>query len=231
MEATQPVAAEPVAQAGDSAARHTLSVDGDSHIYVTVEHPSIAGRQRRNKAGGNGKDCGVINVEFFGTPADSWLGKDLFRLASEVALRHPAFVEHWAACGLFKGKRTHTGAVKASHVASYIARGNRITNLAMALLAKAIGADIYVVSYRGVVEKQRTVCVTKYAHNRELDGKSTIGEPVGEDELCEAFARYLGPVLFFSGGHWSAFPRKGPLGEESSDSSGLRPRRFCASYK
>ena len=56
--------------------------------------------------------------------------------------------------------------------------------------------------------------------------------------VCRAFMSSLIRVLAASNlpfrhilGHWSAFPRKGPLGEESTDSSGLRPRRFCASYK
>ena len=228
--ATQPVSAEHDAEEGGRAASCTLSVPGDSHVYVPLDHPSIAGRNKRNKPGGNGKNCGVINIEFFGTPGDCWYGKNLFTLASEVALKHPTFVEHWTSCGLFKGKRTHLGVCKASDLASYIARGNMVTNLAMALLAKAIRADIYVVSYRGLIEGQRTVCVTRYAHLRELVGKSTLGEPVGVDELCEAFAQYRGPVLFFSRGHWSAFPRKTPSGEESADTSGFRPRRFCASY-
>ena len=43
---------------------------------------------RRNKGGGNGKNCGVINVEFFAKAGDSWFGKDLYGLVSEEALKH-----------------------------------------------------------------------------------------------------------------------------------------------
>ena len=64
-----------------------------------------------------------------------------------------------------------------------------------------------------------------------LDASTTIGQPVGEAELCGAFAQHRGPVLYFKRGHWSAYPLKG-FSEgwaADADDDSIRPRRYCAS--
>ena len=104
----------------------------------------------------------MINVEFFAKPADRWFGKDLYELVSKDALSHSSFVERWrrTSQGLFTGKQPRSGAATApataSQVAAYIRRGNMVTNLALALMAKAIGDDIYVVTSH-VIEKRSSV--------------------------------------------------------------------------
>ena len=204
-----------------------MALFGDDTVWVPTDHPSIATRVVRNKGGGNGKNCGVINTELFAKETDIWYGEDLYALAAEQALVNQDFVEHWARHGLFSGKRGRSGSPSASHVAAYIKQGNMVTNLTLALLAKAIGVDIYVVSF-GVVEKQRMARITKYAHTRTLDSDATIGQTVGEAELRGAFAQHTGPVLQFKAGHWSAFPL---ATEPLADTSDARPRRFSAAYR
>ena len=60
--ATQPVAAEHDAEEGGRAASRTLSVPGDSHVYVPLDHPSIAGRNKRNKHGGAPLACWAAGI-------------------------------------------------------------------------------------------------------------------------------------------------------------------------
>ena len=211
-----------------------VTVAGDTTVFAALNHPSIAGRTRRNKGGGNGKNCGVINVEFFAKPDDVWFGKDLYELVARVALSHSSFVERWTSQGLFTGKRPRSGAAPApataSQVAAYIRMGNMVTNLALALMAKAIGDDIYVVTSHAIESVQCVVSVTKYAHSVVLDAQATIGQPVGEAELCDVFAHYRGPVLYFTGGHWAAYPLTASMADGGAANEGTRPRRFRASY-
>ena len=83
-------------------------ISADSTIKVALNHPSLALRERRENHGGNGKNCGVINVQFFARPDDEWFGQPLYELAADQALQHPAFVERWTASGLFMGKRARS---------------------------------------------------------------------------------------------------------------------------
>ena len=202
----------------------------DSRVLVPLDDPSLAIRGARNNSGGNGKNCGVINVTLFAKSTDAWSGKPLFQLAAQQALQHPEFVERWAAHGLFSGKRSRGGSASAKMVAAHIAAGNKVTNLTLALIAKAIGEDIYVVNHVNT-EKKRMACVTKYAHERVLDAKTSIGAPVSMAELREDFSRYRGPVLLFKQwGHWSAYPlREDPTAQAGSSEE--RPRRFCGAYR
>ena len=193
-------------------------ISADSTIKVALNHPSLALRERRENHGGNGKNCGVINVQFFARPDDEWFGQPLYELAADQALQHPAFVERWTASGLFMGKRARSAhPPSAAQVASYIRRGNMVSNLTLALMAKAIKAPIYVVSYAGESRGGHGVAgykITKFAHDTVLDADARIGTAVGMSELLDDFQGYLGPVLLFKGnGHWSAYPLRSELGD------------------
>ena len=202
----------------------------DSRVLVQLDDPSLADREACNNSGGNGKNCGEINVKLFAKSTDAWFGKSLFQLAAQQALQHPEFVERWAATGLFSGKRSRGGRASSKMVADHIAAGNMVTNLTLALIAKAIRLDIYVVNHVTCAEK-RLAYVTKYAHALVLDATTSLGTPVAMAELQETFRTYRGPVLLFKRwGHWSAFPlREDPAAQAGNSEE--RPRRSCGAYR
>ena len=174
-------------------------------------HPAITNRERMDCVGGDGRNCGYINLAYFlqhgGALSHAAIGgRELQMMASRRSLEHADFVTYWCKKGLFCGSRRRGEEKTAGQISQYHARGNKATNLTMALLAKELEKDIYIVNQDG----NGTYCVTVMYADARLEEGESLGVAVSGDDAVRIFQEYEGPVLVNIGNrHWSAFRLRG----------------------
>lgn len=178
-------------------------MSGELALRVPITDDVLCRRKLVSPGGQNGRNCGQVGLRHFLLETSL---PHLRQLVAETAETHAEYVLGVVGkTGLYVRKRRRDGqGLTVMDVANYMGADVRATNLFMALAAKAIDKDIYIVTSDGV----GSFLVTLMAKDAALNDSTKIGSAVQTEEALARFGEYVGPVLAISGrgGHWYAFP-------------------------
>ena len=200
-----------------------MSYSHENVERVSEEDDVIRGRVKRNAGGGNGRNCGLINTQYFAAPNDPWRVEPLEALAAQVCEECPEYVQKYAEVGLYSGRisRRNGSAKTAKDVQRYISNGSArrniiiriqiqtyphphvrlsrrrgmVTNLTIALMAKGIRTDIYTVCADGI----RTCTLLKHPERHSCASPSeasmrSVSCPCITNDCCQEAAISVTPI-------------------------------------